>query len=420
MARDGSGTYTRVANTFSNPAAQTVISPADAEAYFDDVETELTDSLSRSGKGGMSATAVLKLADGTSAAPALTFTTDTDTGIARTTANTMVVAASGVAQITVTPSAITFGSPITFPTTTITGLTNKGSPNTTDDYVIIYDAAGTAVKKATVGSIGAAGSVASFNARTGAVVPAAGDYVHSNNTAPLPAKYWSGLGNSNNTGTPNTKIDIAAGSARDSTDAFNIVVSATKTIDLSVNGAVDRLDAGTLAADTKYYTFVIAKADGTAGSLASLSASAPTLPATYVYFRRVGFFKTATGAATVLPFKHVGDTWYWETPVRGIGTSSADTTAVLQTMECQPHVSGIKVFGSATTSHATLVSGVWIYPEFVPSSARDGYLTIWPTAGGGTWVINNLPTNSSGQIYRRASQSNTTITFDVAGWVDPL
>jgi hypothetical protein len=111
MARDGSGTYTRVSNTFSNPQAQTVISPTDAESFFDELDTEITDSLSRSGKGGMSATAVLKIADGTSAAPALSFNLDTDTGIARTTANTMVAVASGVAVITFTPTGATIPSP---------------------------------------------------------------------------------------------------------------------------------------------------------------------------------------------------------------------------------------------------------------------------------------------------------------------
>lgn len=55
MARDASGTYTRVSNSFSNPTAGTAISPVDADALFDDIETEMTDSLSRSGKGGMSA-----------------------------------------------------------------------------------------------------------------------------------------------------------------------------------------------------------------------------------------------------------------------------------------------------------------------------------------------------------------------------
>jgi hypothetical protein len=55
MARDGSGTMARVSNSFSSPVSNTTISSADAELYFDDIDTEITDSLSRSGKGGMSA-----------------------------------------------------------------------------------------------------------------------------------------------------------------------------------------------------------------------------------------------------------------------------------------------------------------------------------------------------------------------------
>lgn len=55
MARDASGTYTRVSNSFSSPTAGTAISPTDAETFFDEIESEITDSLSRSGKGGMSA-----------------------------------------------------------------------------------------------------------------------------------------------------------------------------------------------------------------------------------------------------------------------------------------------------------------------------------------------------------------------------
>jgi hypothetical protein len=51
----------------------------------------------------------------------------------------------------------------------IPSLTNKASPNSTNDYVIIYDAAGTATKKATVGSVGAAGAVSSLNGQTGAL-----------------------------------------------------------------------------------------------------------------------------------------------------------------------------------------------------------------------------------------------------------
>lgn len=55
MARNGSGTYTRVSNSFTAPIVGEVISPTDADAFWDELETEMTDSLSRSGKGGMSA-----------------------------------------------------------------------------------------------------------------------------------------------------------------------------------------------------------------------------------------------------------------------------------------------------------------------------------------------------------------------------
>lgn len=55
MARDSNGTYTRVSNGFSNPVTATPILASDATALFDDIQTEITDSLSRSGKGGMSA-----------------------------------------------------------------------------------------------------------------------------------------------------------------------------------------------------------------------------------------------------------------------------------------------------------------------------------------------------------------------------
>lgn len=55
MARDGSGTYTRVSNSFTSPIAGQAISSVDADAFWDELESEVTDSLSRSGKGGMSA-----------------------------------------------------------------------------------------------------------------------------------------------------------------------------------------------------------------------------------------------------------------------------------------------------------------------------------------------------------------------------
>lgn len=59
----------------------TTISSTAVNARFSDIENEITDSLSRSGKGAM--TAPLKEADGTVAAPSFTFTTEPGSGLYR-------------------------------------------------------------------------------------------------------------------------------------------------------------------------------------------------------------------------------------------------------------------------------------------------------------------------------------------------
>src|SRR5207237_7890979 len=62
-------------------AAGTTITSSSINSRYSDIETELTDSLSRTGKGGM--LAALRGVDGTVAAPALSFTSETGTGLYR-------------------------------------------------------------------------------------------------------------------------------------------------------------------------------------------------------------------------------------------------------------------------------------------------------------------------------------------------
>lgn len=78
-SRNGSGTYSLPSG---NPVVSgTTITSTWANNTFSDVGTELTNSLDRTGKGGMSG--ALKLADGTVGAPAMSFVTETATGIYR-------------------------------------------------------------------------------------------------------------------------------------------------------------------------------------------------------------------------------------------------------------------------------------------------------------------------------------------------
>lgn len=90
MARDGSGTFSL---PLPDVVAGTDIESTWANTTLTDIETELTDSLSRTGKGGMSA--ALKLASGTVSAPGLSFTSEANSGLYREAAADIRVALAG-------------------------------------------------------------------------------------------------------------------------------------------------------------------------------------------------------------------------------------------------------------------------------------------------------------------------------------
>jgi len=88
MARNGSGTMS-IINSFS---ANTTIESAKVNANFSDVASEITGSLPRNGEAAM--TGQFKAADGTSGAPGISFSSDTNCGFYRSAADTMSIAGS--------------------------------------------------------------------------------------------------------------------------------------------------------------------------------------------------------------------------------------------------------------------------------------------------------------------------------------
>lgn len=89
-SRNSSGTMSAANGPY---ISGTSISSTIVNARFADIENELTDSLSRSGKGGM--TAPLKEADGTVAAPSFSFTNEPGTGLYRIGASDLGLAVNG-------------------------------------------------------------------------------------------------------------------------------------------------------------------------------------------------------------------------------------------------------------------------------------------------------------------------------------
>ncbi|MDR9777193.1 hypothetical protein RJJ65_32060 [Rhizobium hidalgonense] len=90
MPRNGSGTSS-VINTF---VIDTVADPDEVNANFNDVADQLTNSLPRDGQAGMNAP--LPLQNGTAALPALTFSSDENTGIYRKAADSVGVSGNGL------------------------------------------------------------------------------------------------------------------------------------------------------------------------------------------------------------------------------------------------------------------------------------------------------------------------------------
>lgn len=101
MARNGSGTYTKV-NTFT---AGNTITAAGHNQNWDDLASEMTNSVAADGQTSM--TGPLKAASGTVAAPSLTFASDPDSGLYRIGANNLGVAVSGSKVLDVATTGLT-------------------------------------------------------------------------------------------------------------------------------------------------------------------------------------------------------------------------------------------------------------------------------------------------------------------------
>lgn len=94
MPRDSSGNYT-LPSAYNPVLTGTTITSTWGNTTLSDVATALTDSLSRSGKGGMSA--ALLVTDGTSGAPGLAFASEQTTGLYRNGASAPTLVVNGVA-----------------------------------------------------------------------------------------------------------------------------------------------------------------------------------------------------------------------------------------------------------------------------------------------------------------------------------
>lgn len=276
-----------------------------------------------------------------------------------------------------------------------------------------------------------AGTVASVEPGTGILVD------NTDPTAPvvsvdpdfvLPTKgHIYGLTLSNNATDVTNDIDIAAGEAT-SSDGTTLIVLATaitKRLDAAwaVGSGNGGLDTGSIANGTYHVHLILRPDTGVEDVLFSLSATAPTLPANYTKFRRIG--SILRESAAIVPFQQFGDLFIRNTAVLSNNSTSNISTLTLTTLNVptgivvEPILSGYykqNGSGQIDVGIASVHPGPVAGPEFyIGLSTIASQIVAYNFSAA-------VLTDTAAQIYlKRWLQSGATLNFFTLytqGWRD--
>lgn len=239
-------------------------------------------------------------------------------------------------------------------------------------------------------------------------------------TAPLPQSYIVGCELINDISSPNTIIDVSAGSCRDDNNAVNIIFAGlNKTLNNSGSWAAGNnsngLDTGARANSTWYHVYVITKVDGSDPEvLMSTSNSSPHMPTSYTQKRRVGSIRTDS-SGNILAFTQIGDRFTWATSLRDVSGASVTTTASTISLTVATGVRTIALFRFVinSTTEAILITSL---AETNQALTNNNY-SIVGTALGTAAGDFQKPTNTTGQIRLRATGTCTADLWTY-GWID--
>jgi len=228
----------------------------------------------------------------------------------------------------------------------------------------------------------------------------------------IPFSYATGLRISNNTTTPNTKLNVAVGSILDSTKTYQMLLSTAVVIDTAAVGLVNGLDTGVLLASTVYSVFLIA-GNGPTGCLVSLSPTAPLLPSGYNIFALIGYMPTDSIARIQLGIWGAGNTGE-----RNFLYNTNQPTSVVAGSETV--LTPIDL--STLVPYTETARYVYVSTSFTPSVAGRG-LNIHPTGSTGSAFVSlgqvvAVALASRGWVYARNSGGVPSISYQVTNAAD--
>lgn len=303
----------------------------------------------------------------------------------------------------------------------------------------LLDDASASAQRTTLGL----GSAATLDVGT-----SANNVVQLNGSAQLPAVDGSLLtGLSSGSSTPrghiagltlstagsSTTFSIAVGEAVDTAVAvlMQLTSAYSKTTGSwavgSTNGA---LDTGTIAASTWYHVFLIRRSDtGVVDVLISLSATSPTMPASYDAKRRIGSLLT-DGSSNWTAFHQYGEHFIWDTPVNDsttIPTSTASnyTISVPTGVVVEPIISCDDETGSSIGPFEFIVNDPNVTATTPTDDGTNPTLSLFghrkSTSGdtiGSGFAGGNIFTNTSAQVQIIANGTSQYFTLNTFGWID--
>jgi hypothetical protein len=218
-------------------------------------------------------------------------------------------------------------------------------------------------------------------------------------------------------------FSVAPGVAVDKTNADLMCLTsacAKSTAAWSVGSGGGALDTGSIGSSAWYHVFLIKRLDtGAVDVLISLSLTAPTLPANYTLFRRIGSMVTL--ASVWLKFIQTGDEFLWDVPIASVSSFNLTTTSTLFQVSVPIGVSvlarGSGYWVSNVNALLTLQSPL---AAIVVANTPSGHITAYnPSNGIGTGLDWSILTDTNAQIRAVAGTNSTNSLFLVVqGWVD--
>ncbi len=219
-----------------------------------------------------------------------------------------------------------------------------------------------------------------------------------------------------------TAINIAAGAAvsDDATTLMRLSAASTtknaNTTWAAGSGGGCRDSATGWAAGTWYHLFVIARTDtGGVDLLCSTSATSPTLPSGYTKKRRIGSFRTANGATSIIPFSQFQDQFTWGSAVADVNVNNLGTTAVSYTLTVPPGVRVVALLRAIIGSDGFIAI---FGPDETISGAASSPALASPGTGNWNEGVFNVLTNTSAQIRAIADAAGRTFIVTTYGWID--